>query len=85
MDRGIVCSPRHEPIEDVELTNEVSLTDAADRWIAGHLARILRAEGEKANARTAAGRCGRGLASGVPGSDHQNVMHPPPLTQECST
>ena len=53
----------------------MTLADAADRRVARHLAGILGAEGEQADARAAASRGGRGLAAGMAGADHQNVVH----------
>ena len=77
MDRRAVRGARHQTVEHVELAHQMALADAADRGIARHLAGILGAEGEQADARAAAGRGSRSLAAGMAGTDHQNVVHDP--------
>jgi len=75
MDRRAVGSPRHETVEHVELAHKVTLADAADRRVAGHLPSIFCSECEQANARTTASRSSRSLAPGMAGPDYQNVVH----------
>ena len=78
MDRGAVGGARHQPVEHVELAHQMTLADAADRRIARHLAEILGAEGQQADARAAARRGGRRFAPGVAGADDQYVVHARP-------
>jgi hypothetical protein len=85
MDCCSVSGPRHQSIEDVELANKVPLSDAADRGVARHLAYVLCSKGEQANTRTAPGRGSRGFASGMAGTDHQNVVHGRRLHDRCFT
>jgi hypothetical protein len=46
---------------------------------------ILGTESEQADARAAAGRGSRSLASGMAGADHQNIAHGSALTHQCFT
>ena len=75
MNRRAIRGPRHQAVEDVKLADEMALADAADRRIARHLPGILGAEGQKTDARAAAGRGSRGLAAGMAGANHQNIVH----------
>jgi hypothetical protein len=75
VDRGTVRSARHQPIEHIELTDEMTFADAADRRIARHLANVLGAEREQSDARATTRRGGRSFASGVAGSDDKDVEH----------
>jgi hypothetical protein len=75
VNRGTIGRARHQPVEDIEFADEVTLADAANRWIARHLAGILRPKCKQADARTATGRRSRSLASGMASADHQYVVH----------
>jgi hypothetical protein len=46
---------------------------------------VFGPEGQESDARTAAGRDGRSLTSGMAGADHQNVVHARPLTHRRFT
>ncbi len=85
MDRRAVGGARHQPIEHVELADEVALADAADRRIARHLSRVFGAEGQQADARAAAGRGSRSFAAGMAGADDDDVKHRAALADQCFT
>jgi len=85
MDRCMVSSARHQPIEDVELAHEMTLADPADRWIARHLPGIFGAKRKQSDTRTPSGGGSRSLASGMAGADHQNVEHVVALADQCFT
>jgi hypothetical protein len=85
MDCRAICGARHQSVENVELANQVTLADPADRRIARHLASVLGAEREQPDTRASASRGSRGLASGMAGADHQNIMHGPPLADQRFT
>ena len=75
MDRRAIRGTRHQPVEHVELANQMALADPADRRIARHLPDVLGAEGEQPDARAAPRRGSRSLAAGMAGADDQNVVH----------
>ena len=51
----------------------MALADAADGWIAGHLAQGLEGVGKEERARAKAGRRRRGLAAGMAAANHNDV------------
>jgi hypothetical protein len=75
MNGGLVGGARHQPVEDVELTDQMPLADAADRRVARHLARIPGAEAEQRNSSAAAGCRGRSFAARVTGTDYDDIVH----------
>src|SRR5205085_7408272 len=77
--------PRNQAVERVQFADEVALADPADRRVAAHLADVVGAERDQANARTPPGRGRRGLAPGMAGADHQNVKHGEALHGHRST
>jgi hypothetical protein len=40
MDSGGICSLGHDPVEDIQFADQMSLADATDGRVAGHLAEI---------------------------------------------
>ena len=75
VDRGPVGRARHQAVEDVELADQMTFADTADRRIARHLADVLGPEGDKSDARATARRGGGSLASGMAGTNDQDVEH----------
>jgi hypothetical protein len=82
---GTIRASSHQPVEHVELTDEVPLSDTTYRRIARHLAHILGPEGQESDASAPASRGGRSFAPGMAGADHQNVVHQARIAQECFT
>jgi hypothetical protein len=85
VDRRLIGGPRHQPVEHVELADEMALANPSDRRITRHLTGIFGLKSEQADARTAAGRGSRSFASGVAGADHQHVKHARALAHHCFT
>src|SRR5205085_606795 len=78
-----VGSSRHQPVEDVEFTHEVSLANPADRGIARHLPDVSGIERQQTDASTAA-RCRRSrFAARVTTANYKNVVHPPALSRRA--
>ena len=73
MDAGAVRGLSHRAAEGVDLADEVTLADAADRRIAAHLPERLDALGEEQSARSGAGRGKGRLGTGVTAPDDDDV------------
>ena len=63
----------HDAAEGVDLANDVSLGDAADGRVAGHLRDEIGIESEQGGAQAHAGSGHGSFAAGVTGSDYGNV------------
>jgi hypothetical protein len=63
----------HDSTQRVDLANDRSLGDTADRWIARHLADRLERARDDRYARPSPRGCHTGLGSGVAGSDNDDV------------
>jgi hypothetical protein len=75
MDRRAIGRSRHQSVENVDLTDKMSLADTADRGIARHLPSVFAAKREQSHARAATGRGSRSLAPGMAGADYEYVVH----------
>jgi hypothetical protein len=75
MDRGSIRRARHQPVEHVELADQMTLPNATDRRVARHLSGIFPPERQQPDARPAARGSGSSLAPGMAGADHQNIVH----------
>ena len=75
MNRGSVGGPRHQSVENVELADQMTLADAADRRIARHLTKIFGSEGQQPDARAAPRRGSSRFTTGMAGTDDQDVKH----------
>jgi hypothetical protein len=75
MDCSPVGRPRHQTVENVQLTDEVPLANAADRRIAGHLSDILRTEGHETDARASSSGSGRSLTASMARANDKDVEH----------
>jgi hypothetical protein len=85
VDCRMISGTCHEPIKDIELTNQMPLPDTADRWIAGHLSGVFSAERQQSHTRAAPGSGGRSFAPSMAGADYQNIMHDLPLADQSFT
>ena len=74
LDPRPVGGPRHQAAERVDLLDQVPLADAADGGVAAHLAQRLDVVGQQQRARADARGGERGLGSGVPATDHDDVV-----------
>jgi hypothetical protein len=81
VDRGAIGGARHQPVEDVELANQMALADPADRRVAAHLAEVFGAEADQADASAAARRRCRRLAAGMTAANDQDIEHSGPLAE----
>jgi len=79
MNRGAIRGAGHDPAHRVDFTHEMPLADAADRWIARHLAEIVGAERQQRDARTAAGSRTSRLAPSMTPTNDNYVEHRPPI------
>lgn len=82
VNRRAIGSSGHQPIEHVQLTDEMSLADTADRGIAAHLTNIFPTEGQQSDARPTACRCSSCLAASMPRTYYENVKHVQALRKE---
>src|SRR2546425_742474 len=78
LDRGAVGDAPHLTAERVDLADQVPFRGAANSGVAGHLADRVEVHGEQQRAASHARGGQRGLASGVAGTDDDDVeeMHP---------
>ena len=74
MDAGSVCRFAHQPVQRVDLADQMALADAADCGVAGHLAQPVAAVGEQERCRTGAGGGGGGLAAGMAAADDDDIV-----------
>jgi hypothetical protein len=68
-----IRSPPHQSIKRVNLPNQVSLADPADRGIAGHRADAIDALSDERRSATDTGCGGRSLTARVPSPDYEDV------------
>ena len=73
LDLGAVGVAAHFAAERVDLTYEVALGGAADRWVAGHLGDGVEVGAQERRAPTHARRGQGRLAAGVAGADDQDI------------
>ena len=73
LDAGGVRHTAHQPVQGIDLADEVALAQAADRRIARHGADRGRVVGDQRGARAAARRGGRGLDAGMATADDGDV------------
>ena len=79
MDCGPIGGPGHDAAHRVDFADQMALAHPADRRIARHLAKIVRAKGQQRHARAAARRGTSRLASGMTATNDQYVEHRPPI------
>ncbi len=73
LDARAVRGPRHRAAERVDLPDQMTLADAADRRVAAHLAQRLDVLREQQRARAEASRGERCLGAGVAAAYHDDV------------
>src|SRR5271163_3508991 len=74
LDSSLVGRQAHLAAKGVDLADQVTLADAADGRVAGHLADVIEVESEHQRARAHPGRRERGFDSGVAGADNDDVV-----------
>ena len=75
LNAGIIGGKRHHPAEGVNFPDQMSLADAADGGIAGHLAERFQVLGEQKSLRP--GACGGEgcFASGMTAADNNHIKN----------
>ena len=74
LDTGRVGKTAHHAIERIDLTDQVAFTKPADRRVARHHPNRIGAKRHQSHLRTHPGRRVGCLGSGVPASDHDDVV-----------
>ncbi len=74
MDPRRVGDAAHQPVERVDLADEMALADPADRGIAGHLSDFREVLGDEQGARAAAGSGGGRFAAGMTAADDDDII-----------
>jgi hypothetical protein len=70
--RGVDCAA-HQSAERIDLTNQMTLRRAADRWIARHVPDGFTSEGAQADGAAQLRRGPRGLHACVPATDDDYI------------
>ena len=73
LDAGLVRDAAHQPVERIDLADEMALAEAADRRIAGHGADRGEAMRDQRRARAQARGRRRGLAAGMAAAHHDDI------------
>ena len=71
---GLVDGPAHDAVQGIDLAHQLSLGQAADGRVAGHLADGLDAVGQQQGAGAQPRRRGGGFAAGVAAADDDDVV-----------
>ena len=75
LDAGRIRDPPHQTVERIDLTHQMALAEAADRWVTGHLADGGELVRHQRGARAHAGRGSRSLAAGMAAADNDDVKN----------
>jgi hypothetical protein len=70
--RSVDCSP-HQSAQSIDLSNQMSLRGAADRWITRHVRDGFSIERAQTNAAANPGRGPRSFDAGVSCADHYHI------------
>jgi hypothetical protein len=73
LDAGLVGRCCHRTAERIDLLDQMSLANAADRWIAGHLTQRFEAMGQQERGRTHTGGGKRSLGTRMPSAHDQHI------------
>jgi hypothetical protein len=73
VDRGAVGGARHPAVERIDLAHQMPLAEPSDRRVARHRADQRRIEADERHARTKPRRSRRGLGSGVPTANDDDI------------
>ena len=73
LDAALVDHPAHQPVERIDLADQVAFAEPADRRVARHRTDSIEAMGHQRRARAHARGGRRGLAAGVPAPNHDDV------------
>ena len=73
LDPAGVGHPTHQAVQGVDLTDQMTLAETADRGIAGHRADGRKTMGDEYRPGAQARGSGRGLAAGMAAADHDHI------------
>ncbi len=78
MDCRSIGGAAHQPIERIDLADQMALADSADRRVAAHRPNCLEVESHQGRARAHPGSNGRSLDPGVPAANNDDIelRHP---------
>jgi hypothetical protein len=79
MDGSSIGGASHQTVENIELPDQVSLSNSANGRVARHLADVFSTECDKTNTRSAPRGRSRSLAASVTAADNHNIEHNPRL------
>jgi hypothetical protein len=74
LDTGLIDAPGHLPAQGIDLTHELSLGQATDGRVAGHLGNRIEIRGKQQGAQTDPCSSQRRFAPGVPRPDHDHIV-----------
>ena len=77
LDRGCISSTAHDPIEGIDLTNEMSLSNPANGRIATHRTDGFGFQRDKSDARTHPCNSSRSFTAGMSAADYDDVVWSP--------
>jgi hypothetical protein len=73
LEHGKISCPRHDTTEGVDFSNDRTLRNATNGWIARHLPDCLERAGDERGGRPAPSGSNRGLGARVTGANDQDV------------
>ena len=73
LDTGAIDHSTHNSAKSINLAHEMSLTDAADGWIAGHLSNKIEIESDDCRLGTDSGRGRSRFTAGVASADYHYI------------
>ena len=74
LDKGLVNIFSHLSTKSIQLTDQMSLSDTADRGIAGHLSESFNVVRKKQRLTSHASRSKGGFYTGMPAANHDDVV-----------
>jgi hypothetical protein len=73
LNAALINRTTHLSTKGINLAHKMSLADAADRWIAGHLADVVQIDRENQGAAAQTGSSQSGFDTGVTSTNYDNV------------
>jgi len=75
MDRSLICCPRHQSPQRVDLAYKMAFADATDGGVARHLSNVRTTECRERNPCAAAGCRGGGFDTSMTGTNDKHIEH----------
>src|SRR5207253_1626777 len=73
LDAGLVCDAAHQAIERIDFAHQMTLAEAADRWIARHRPDSREAVGHQRGLGAHPGGGGGSVTAGMATTDHDDI------------